>query len=69
MVLLCGDCATRALIGIGMGTARGRLHNLNHGGANIPAIATFHPRNLLEHPMQKAGAWKDLQLLLGELER
>ena len=68
-VLLCGDCACRALLGIGMGTARGRLHNLNHGGAIFPAIATFHPRNLLEHPMQKAGAWKDLQLLLGELDR
>jgi uracil-DNA glycosylase family 4 len=67
-VMLCGDCATRALTGIGMGAARGRLHYLNQDGAKFPAIATFHPRNLLEHPMQKAGAWKDLQLLLGELE-
>ena len=64
----CGDCASRALLGIGVAAARGRLHDLNHGGAIVPAIATFHPRCLLEHPMQKAGAWQDLRLLLGELD-
>jgi DNA polymerase len=37
------------------------------GGA-VPAIATFHPRTLIQHPAQKARAWADLQLLMKTLE-
>jgi DNA polymerase len=32
-------------------------------------VATFHPRLLLEQPAHKAGAWRDLQLLMKGLER
>ena len=66
-VLLCGDGATQALLGMPMPAARNRIHHLNHGGAIIPAVATFHPCRLLDQPMHKAGAWADLRLLLGEL--
>ncbi|TVV75610.1 uracil-DNA glycosylase family protein, partial [Sphingomonas solaris] len=69
LLLLCGDDATRALLGSGVAAARGRIHDLNHDGVKVRAVATFHPCRLLEHPMQKAGAWQDLQLLLGEYER
>ncbi len=66
-LLLCGDGACRALLGAGMLASRGRIHHLNLDGVIVPAVATFHPCRLLEHPMQKAGAWQDLRLLLGEL--
>ncbi|WP_231639058.1 uracil-DNA glycosylase family protein [Sphingomonas profundi] len=65
-LLLCGDGATRALLGTSMLAARGRIHKINHDGGTVPAIATFHPCRLLEQPAQKAGAWADLRLLLGE---
>jgi DNA polymerase len=34
----------------------------------IEAVASFHPRFLLEKPAYKAEAWKDLQMLIGGLE-
>jgi len=30
----------------------------------VQAVASFHPRFLLERPAAKAEAWKDLQLLI-----
>lgn len=69
ILLVCGEDACRALLDSGVAKARGRLHEINHDGVKVRAIATFHPCQLLEHPMQKAAAWADLLLLLGELER
>lgn len=69
VLLVCGDDACRAMLGMGVARARGRLHDLNHDGVTVRAIATFHPCQLLEQPRQKAGAWADLMLLLGEYER
>ncbi len=69
ILLVCGEDACRALLDSGVAKARGRLHEINHDGMKVRAIATFHPCQLLEHPMQKAAAWADLLLLLGELER
>jgi DNA polymerase len=34
----------------------------------VEAIASFHPRFLLERPAQKAEAWRDLQLLIEGLD-
>ena len=45
--------------------ARGSILSVNHGERQSMAVATFHPRLLLERPAQKADAWKDLQLLMG----
>lgn len=69
VLLLFGDAASRAFIGTSMAEARGRLHSLNHGGGTVAMIATFHPRFLLQQPARKADAWRDLRLLLGELNQ
>jgi DNA polymerase len=61
-LLLLGDGPARALAGQPLVHARGRIHRI--GG--IPAVATFHPRWLLERPADKAHAWRDLLLLMSE---
>lgn len=69
MLLVLGDAASRAFLGMSLAEARGRVHQLNREGHNVPVIATFHPRFLLQQPARKADAWKDLRLLLEELSR
>lgn len=68
-VLLLGDAASRALTGTEVLRARGSLRRIKHDapsgvGGETDAVATFHPRLLLERPAQKADAWRDLQLLM-----
>ena len=63
-LLLLGNAPARALLGIECMTARGALHAVNHPGQTISAIASFHPKTLIEKPSAKAEAWKDLQLLM-----
>ena len=64
-LLLMGDAASRALIGADVLRARGSLHAIKHERGETDAVATFHPRLLLDRPAQKADAWRDLQLLMG----
>ena len=64
-VLLMGSCPVQALCGTDLRAARGGLRALNHHGGKTQAVATFHPRFLLETPMAKAEAWKDLLMLSG----
>ena len=47
---------------------RGRLHGFNHRSGQTGVVASFHPRLLLDRPALKAEAWKDLQLLMGEMK-
>lgn len=61
-LLLLGDSPARAITGQPTLQARGRIHRI--GG--IPAVATLHPRQLLQRPGDKAYAWRDLLLLMGE---
>ena len=61
-LLLLGDGPAKALIGQGTVQARGRIHRIDH----VPAVATFHPRQLLGRPSDKAYAWRDLLLLMSE---
>ncbi|MFA6115127.1 MAG: uracil-DNA glycosylase [Sphingomonas sp.] len=83
-LLLLGNAPSRALLGADVMRVRGNLHviNLNGGkgsgadtdqvGGNdvaTQAVASFHPRFLLERPAAKAEAWKDLQMLIGNLEK
>jgi DNA polymerase len=63
-VLLMGDAPNRALLGAEAATLRGRTHAVNLGDRTIEAVATLHPRMLLQRPALKAEAWKDLQLLM-----
>lgn len=64
-VLIMGDAASRAMLGMGTAEARGHLHFINHKGGTVTAVASYHPRFLLERPVTKRGAWADLQLLMG----
>lgn len=66
-LLVLGDAAGRALLSTDAADLRGRLRALNHKtGTTTRAVASFHPRFLLEKPACKAEAWKDLQMLMGE---
>lgn len=61
-LLLFGDAPARALTGHPLAAARGKIHRI----AGVRAVATFHPRWLLQRPSDKALAWKDLLLLMSE---
>jgi len=61
-VLLLGNFTARFFFG-GTGTIhalRGAWRDVAAGGQTIPAIATFHPQDLLQAPATKALAWRDL---------
>ena len=61
-LLLFGDAPARALTGHALAAARGKVHRVD----GVRAVATFHPRWLLQRPSDKALAWKDLLLLMSE---
>lgn len=63
-LLLMGEQPSRAFLGKGFVEARGSVHDVQLPGGAIKAVATFHPRTLLQHPQQKRRAWEDLQLLM-----
>jgi len=63
-LLLMGDPPSRTFLDAGFVEARGRVHDITLPGGAVPAVATFHPRTLLQHPQQKRRAWEDLQLLM-----
>lgn len=64
LLLLLGDIPSRALLGKPLLQARGHVHEIE----GVRAVATFHPRQLLKRPSDKALAWKDLLLLTEEEE-
>ena len=61
-LLLLGEGPAKALTGHSLVQARGRIHRV----ADVPAVATFHPRMLITRPNDKAHAWRDLLLLMSE---
>ncbi len=61
-LLVLGDASARALTGQPLARARGKVHRVE----GVRAVATFHPRWLLQRPSDKALAWRDLQLLMSE---
>lgn len=71
-LLIFGNAASRALLGMDITDARGALRPFNpDNGKPVPAIqavASYHPRLLLERPAAKAEAWKDLMMLIRELD-
>jgi uracil-DNA glycosylase len=65
-LILMGNAASRAVLSMALTEGRERLRALNHrSGTEGQALATFHPRFLLERPEMKAQAWRDL-LLIGD---
>ena len=63
-LLLFGDGASKGLLGLPVARARGRWHEVATHAGPVRAIATISPRQLLNHPAQKALAWADLQMLM-----
>lgn len=63
-LLLLGEAAVRVMTGLALPAARGRLLPIDIDGARVNAVATYHPRYLLQRPAAKAGAWADLQRLV-----
>jgi uracil-DNA glycosylase family 4 len=62
--LICfGDLAAKIIFGQDLLTARKNKQFINHSASKTEAIVTFHPRILIERPLFKAEAWKDLQML------
>lgn len=59
-LLLFGEGPAQALLGKPLPQARGHVHKVE----GIRAVATFHPRALINQPSNKSLAWKDLLLLM-----
>jgi len=62
-VICFGDLAAKIIFEEDLLTARKNKQFINHGASKTEAIVTFHPRILIERPLFKAEAWKDLQML------
>jgi uracil-DNA glycosylase len=72
VLLIMGNLAARMLFGGNrpIHALRGEWRDLDLGGARpIPAIATFHPQDLIAAPLSKRMAWQDLQKLSERLAR
>jgi uracil-DNA glycosylase family 4 len=59
-LLLFGDGPCLALLGKRLIEARGHVHKIE----GVRTVATFHPRHLINRPLDKALAWRDLLLLM-----
>ncbi|HEX5182853.1 MAG TPA: uracil-DNA glycosylase [Allosphingosinicella sp.] len=68
-VLLFGDAAAKALLGLSVAQARGRWHEIATHRGMVKALATISPKQLLDAPRLKRLAWEDLQMLTAEVEQ
>lgn len=59
-LLLFGDGPSLALTGKRLIEARGHVHRVE----GVRTIVTFHPRHLVNRPLDKSLAWQDLLLLM-----
>ena len=59
-LLMFGDGPCLALLGKRLIEARGHIHKVD----GVRAVASFHPRHLINLPLDKHLAWKDLLLLM-----
>lgn len=59
-LLLFGDGPCIALLGKRLVQARGHVHKIE----GVRTVATFHPRHLINRPLDKSLAWRDLLLLM-----
>lgn len=63
-LLVLGDAAIQALLGEPCHKARGRVHAFSYEGGSAQAVASFHPRFLVQTPDRKAASWADLKLFM-----
>jgi DNA polymerase len=68
-LLILGDAASKALIGLPLAQARGKWHDLPTHAGPVRALVTLPPSYLLNQPAAKAHAWADLQRLVEEVKR
>jgi DNA polymerase len=68
-VLLLGDGASKAMVGLPVMQARGRWHEIATHAGPVKALVTLPPSYLLSQPAAKAHAWADLQMLIEEVNR
>jgi uracil-DNA glycosylase len=61
-LILFGDGPCVALLNKRLVEARGHIHKIE----GVRTVATFHPRHLINRPLDKSLAWKDLLLLMEE---
>jgi DNA polymerase len=59
-LLILGEGPAQALLGKRLVEARGHVHKVE----GVRTIATFHPRHLINRPLDKSLAWRDLLLLM-----
>jgi len=61
LLVLMGRFAAQTLLGTDASIAslRGRIHQADVGGLNIPAVVSYHPAYLLRNPADKRLAWAD----------
>jgi DNA polymerase len=62
-LFLLGQSASRVLAETMGNSLTNPIRLVNHFGANTVAVASYHPRFLLERPAAKGEAWKHLLLL------
>ena len=67
-LLIFGDAASKALIGLPLAQARGKWHDLPTHAGPVRALVTLPPSYLLNQPAAKAHAWADLQRLIEEVK-
>jgi DNA polymerase len=68
-LLIFGDAASKALLGLPLVQARGRWHEIATHAGPVRALVTLPPSYLLNQPAAKAHAWADLRMLIEEMER
>ncbi|MEA3039681.1 MAG: uracil-DNA glycosylase [Sphingomonadales bacterium] len=68
-LLIFGDAASKALLGLPLAQARGKWHDLPTHAGPVRALVTLPPSYLLNQPAAKAHAWADLQRLAEEVKR
>ena len=71
VMVALGATAAKYLLGLNdsMANLRGRFYDFtpHASSASVKLAVTYHPAYLLRDPRQKAEAWKDLQMVMGEL--
>jgi DNA polymerase len=67
-LLIFGDAASKALLGLPLVQARGRWHEIATHAGPVRALVTIAPKQLIEAPAQKRYAWADLQMLIEEMK-
>ena len=68
-LLIFGDAASKAMLGLPLAQARGRWHELATHAGPVKALVSIPPSYLVNHPKAKAHAWADLQKLVEELRQ